>query len=164
MNKKRYTHEGGYVLFLAVIVSTIIVTLGTLVAGFVRQDLALAGAAEQSDVSFYAATSVMTCGRYLDAKNMFYISNGSLSRTIACLGTSDAIVSTPMPSGYLQQYDFTWTTKSGQLVCSILQVKKTSIGTGAVSTKMIARGYNVPCSALSGTTGEIVERVIETNY
>ncbi len=164
MNKKIRTQESGYVLFLAVIVSTIIVTLGTLIASFVRHDLALAGSAEQSDISFYAATAMMSCGRYHDANGKFVISASTASRTTNCFGINDTFTSSSnMVSGVTQYYDFSWETKSGQKICSVLQVTKTTIGGSAVTTRMIARGYNTACATLT-TSDNVVERVIEYNF
>lgn len=166
MNKKAST-ERGYVLLLAVLVSTIVMTLGTLIAGFVRHDLALAGAADESDVAFYAATSMMNCGQFYEFnpkhKGYFNPTTDLDGRELTCFDTTATYGNgTGIPSGDLQEYEFNWTTGSGQELCSILQVVKTA-ETSGISTRMIARGYNVPCNAIT-ERADAVERVIEANY
>lgn len=158
-----HTHRGGYVLLLAGIIATIVTTLGVLVAGFVKNDLILAGSAQDSDVAFYAARSVAECGQYYEFSsnhtNSFAVQRtGNL--TINCMG-KDATYGSAN-SGDAQIFSFDWVTGTGQSVCSRLFVIKISDGNGVVSSRMLARGYNVPCASITATG--TAERVIQYIY
>ena len=154
--------RGGYVLLLAGIIATIVTTLGVLVAGFVKNDLILAGSAQDSDIAFYAARSVAECGQYYEFSSYHtdsFVVPRTGNLTITCMG-KDATHGSAV-SGDAQIFSFDWVTGTGQPVCSRLFVIKTS-NSGVVSSRMLARGYNVPCASITATG--TAERVIQYIY
>lgn len=155
--------ERGYVLLLAGIIATIVTTLGVLVASFVKNDLALAGSAQDSDLAFYAARSVAECGQYYEfssTKNNSFAVPRTGNLALTCMGVTSTFGS--VASGEAQIFTFDWTTSSGQAICSRLFVIKTSSG-GVVTSRMLARGYNVPCASIT-TGANVAERVIQYTY
>lgn len=158
------SRNGGYVLLLAGIIATIVTTLGVLVASFVKNDLALAGSAQDSDLAFYAARSVAECGQYYEfssTKNNSFAVPRSGSLTLNCMGVNS--VAGAAASGESQIFTFDWTTSSGQPVCSRLFVIKTS-SNNVVTSRMLARGYNVACASITDANTNVAERVIQYIY
>jgi len=58
-----------------------------------------------------------------------------IAREAKRLAEEDYSLIANMVSGVTQYYDFSWETKSGQKICSVLQVTKTTIGGSAVTTR-----------------------------
>lgn len=169
--RREHTAARGYVIIIASLMATIVVTLGVLLASFIRQDLSLSGSAEASDMAFYAATAADSCGAYYDTRlgdeNPFSI--GSFGeRSITCMGVASAY--TPQDGGFIvsgeeQVYQFDW-DMHGQPTCSLLRVIKTYVSaenTQDIATDVVSRGYNVSCDQITSEEG-VVERVIERNY
>lgn len=183
MNKRKLQQSKGFTLFIAVVVSSLMVIIALAVLGVARTQLELAGYARSSEISFQGATAVAECIRFHDVSTTnggtFDVpgdgSDQASAAQITCLGSTVSNSNGRVASGEEQRFQFTWNTNQ----CAIASVYKfydTSAdvdmdGAGVTSydcpedvecTIVKARGYNAACNALSGT--DVLERALLLVY
>ena len=75
----------GFTLLLAVLVSSVLIALGSAIYDIVSKEIILSSAGRESQFSFYAADTGIECGLYHDLKNdLFATSSGAT--TVTCGG------------------------------------------------------------------------------
>lgn len=156
MNKKKqHIQQGsdrGFTILIAAIISSIVITIGVSVVGFVKHQLVLTGISEQSELAMSAADAGIECLSYWEGKGRFDLSTTTSS--ISCLGQTYSAT-----GGGSFSDSRSWTTDAGTAVCTKMTLTKTASG-DTVSTTLVSSGYNVGCGAISSGT-EVVERQIK---
>jgi len=84
------THPQGFALLIAVILTSVVLSVGFALASLAYKDVILASSAKGSTYAFYAADSALECALYADQKWNAFDYN-SPSSTISCGGTSYSI-------------------------------------------------------------------------
>lgn len=67
--KNRVKNQKGFTLFIALIVSTILLSVGFSIGNIIFKQIQLSTAGRESQVAFYAADSAAECALYWDRKN-----------------------------------------------------------------------------------------------
>lgn len=167
--------EQGFALLIAVLISSVVLAVGISMLNVTLKQYLFSGIGRESEVAFYAADAGMECALYWDASSQ----GGKFDLTavvgnISCMGTT---VVTPAggSSGTQKQFQFEWTSTTGQTVCSKIGITKYFDATadvpmpgwgdcerGATCTQVESRGYNRSCSSLDSP--RVVERALRANY
>lgn len=83
------TDPRGFTLLIAILLSTVAVTLGVSLIDIAYKQVVLASTAKQSQIGFYAADSALECALYWDQKfNAFQYSSPLGSGSITCGGNA----------------------------------------------------------------------------
>ncbi len=146
--------QKGFTLLLAVLVSSIVLSVGLAIFSLTFKELRLSSAGRESQFAFYAADSGIECALYHDQRaNAF--STTSPSSSITCNNTSLPVTSsTPIPGTYVRTFSLVLDSASNRY-CSNVTVTKTD-GDTAIS----ARGTNT----CGGADSRRVERAIEVTF
>lgn len=165
----RDTSKEGFVILIAVLVSSLMISLGAFIAGIAVKELSLSTSGRDSQLAFYAADAAVECALYHDLHvNQFATSSNDVSgsATVNCnsvdntvtlselstetMGISEFSVSFPQNTG--DNEDFSPFAR--------VRITKNDIGGPADQTIIESRGYNVQ----SLTTTNRVERALEVTY
>jgi len=181
--KTRKINKAGFTLFVAMVVSSLLLAVGFSISNIILKQLLLAGSGKDSQVAFYAADSGAECAQFWDAKD----STGASLNTDGPFATStdvknfsikcgSGLVGTQKTTDGNAGKNATSTLvidySSGDYkACSVVVVAKgfTNNGTEDIPfTKVISRGYNASkLSDLSGcdtTNKRTVERGLMVQY
>jgi Tfp pilus assembly protein PilX len=157
--------EKGFALLFAVLVSTLVVSIGASIISIALRQTLLSGTSRESQYAFYAANTVLECAFYWDITNPSVfpapgdtqISSGdSDASDINCSGvniiTGDG-ATTSFPRAwdtsvsdqttfYIEIKDTQSVSPGGATQCAQATVKKSVNASGIITTKIEARGYN----------------------
>jgi len=170
-------NQRGFTILIAVIISSIVLSIGLAILSLVFKQLQISGIAHESETAFHAAYAGAECAEYNDRSsggNEFDVpGNGSRQSStvnITCMGVSSSNSNGRVRSGDEQRFEFTWNGGESCTIMSFYKFYSTSStvsvvvdGTqlrsdcpvGAECSVVKSRGYNASCSALTG------ERVVE---
>lgn len=166
-NKKGFILNKGYTLLFAVIVASVVLSVGISILNISKKEYLLASSARESISAFYVADSGLECVMYNDGLGNFSTSSTSIM-PINCINQI-----TPSRSPIADEYgpyifDFQFKTASGSgPACAIVKVIKSYNGTVA-ETMIESKGYNMGWN--SGTnrcetaSSKRVERAIRYSY
>ncbi|MBX2866619.1 hypothetical protein KTR10_01515 [Candidatus Kaiserbacteria bacterium] len=179
-NRHIQKNTRGFTILIAVVVASIVLSIGLAVLGIVFKQLQISGIAHESETAFHAAYAGAECAEFNDRsedQNEFDVpGNGSLQSSatnITCMGVSSTNSNGRARSGDEQRFEFTW---DGGNACTILSFYKfystsssvsvivegtqlrSDCPVGAECSVVKARGYNASCSGLTGD--RVVEREI----
>ena len=179
-NYQSQQHTRGFTILIAVVIASIVLSIGLAVLSIVFKQLQISGIAHESEIAFHAAYAGADCAEFRDRsadQNAFDVpGNGSLqsaATTITCMGVSSANSNGRARSGDEQLFEFTW---DGGNACTIVSFYKfystsssvsvvvdgeqmrSSCPVGAECSVIKSRGYNAACDSLTGD--RIVEREI----
>jgi len=167
-DKKRYLDEtGGFVLIFAILLATVILTIGIAVLDISVRQVMFTGSGRDSSLAFYAADAALECTLYQDMigedfKDDHIGTNGS---TMQCenLAISNRVVNCSDP---VQNKTCIWSIEvnfSGS-TCAHVLITKDFDATGIVtSTTVRASGYNTTCPS-SGPSAKRLERGLQASY
>lgn len=145
----------GFTLLIAVVLSSVIVSVSMALLDITYKQVTLASAAAQSQYAFYNADTALECALYFDQKSNafdYYLPIASSAITCAELPIQDYVIS---QSGGVKSTTFTLLCADGG---SRGNVTVTKSSTGA--TSLFANGYNT-CTA---SDVRRVERGIKATY
>lgn len=173
-------------LLYAVVVSGIVLAIGTSIAVLTLNQYQLASVARGSEVAFHAAYSGAECIQYWDVSesngNTFDVPSGggtqSSAASVTCFGNTANNENGPARSGEEQRFTISWGTGALPL-CSDFSVWKFQSGSSAIDmsstgattrscragsecTVIRARGYNRACNELSAP--RVIEREVTLVY
>ncbi len=182
-SKTRKINKKGFTLFVAMVVSSLLLAVGFSISNIILKQLLLAGSGKDSQVAFYAADSGAECVQFWDAKG----SNGDPLVTDGPFATSTVIAdagikcgtgsvgATKLPNGSGDKNSTSTVvidySSGGYKACSVVVVTKGFVTSGPDQipfTKVISRGYN--SSMLSDKSGcdttnkRTVERGLMVQY
>lgn len=164
-NKKqgRVEVKRGFTLLLAVLVSSVLIALGSAIYDIVAKEIVLSTAGRESQFSFYAADTGIECALYHDLKNNLFATSSSAT-TVSCGGTTVDIESprTLLNQGTTNETlitTFTFPIGGPELTraCATLTVTRRHYPT---RTTIESAGYNT-CDTESPIR---LERAIRVNY
>ncbi len=161
--------KGGFVLLFAVLVSSVVLAIGTGIFNIAIKELALSRASRDSQFAFFAADTGAECAFFWDRK--YFLVEGHedslsafprtsadpvTSTNVRCNGSDIGTTWAVTPSdGESATTRFTLTFPDGS--CAKVQVTKT--GTGAL-TVVTSTGQSI----CSDTDPRVVQRTIEARY
>lgn len=158
--------SGGFVILYAILMTTIVLTLGLSLLGVLMQQISLSGAQRESGLSFYTSDSGMECALYWDINGDSFRNATPITCDGAAIAVSGPVVSPlspPRPNYVNETYAFNATFTSG---CSDVTVIKTvNTVTDAVATTTVrSKGYNTVCPPTVSPKPWRMERGLETVY
>lgn len=158
--------RGGFTILYAILIATVVLTIGLSLLGVLVQEVALSGAEKESGMSFYTSDSGMECALYWDI-------NGDSFRTggpITCDGNS------PLPPGVImtsvalgpptlvkETYAFKAMFPNGCADVKVMKIVDTLTNSVSMTT-IQSRGYNTVCPPTASTKPWRLERGLETDY
>ena len=145
--------KSGFVLLLAMLVSSLLLSIGLAVFNITIKQVTLASAGRESQFAFYVADTGIECALYWDIQHgAFAVSSAS---DIMCNEQTFSVGG----SGFDVPMTFTINFPP-DLYCAIVSVTKTDLGGGATRTIIESRGYNT-CDT---SNTRRVERAIRVRY
>lgn len=161
-NKK---DKNGFVILVAVLVSTLVISIGAFIASIAIKELKLSASGRESQNAFYAADSALECALYHDLRvEQFGSASSTAPQPVYCDGrtfpisitTGDQVNSDTRFELYFLESDGVTSTSPYARV----RVLKSNIGTISDKTIIEAQGYNV---ADTGSTVR-VQRALQVVY
>ena len=159
----------GFAIMFAVLIASLLATLGVALAGLALKELALSSSGRESQFSFYAADSGIECARFWDISDIFSSSTRPLSENISCADFTDTPNSITVTKIFSSASNADSATSTFQVnldsgKCAIVSVVKNGLASGLicdVRTSIQSWGYNV----CPGTVSPLrVERAIRVKY
>lgn len=139
----------GYTLLFAVLVSSIVLSIGISILTISKKEVLLASSARDSMLAFYSADSGMECVRYWDVNGKVSSSTNS-GISMSCADTSDINLDHP---NFMEYTPKVWTASSSLKLgnngqCAVVTVTKTyaldsALGRQKIKTTIDSRGYNI---------------------
>ena len=147
----------GITLLIAVILSTVVLTVAIALLDVTYKQVVLASSATESDFAFYAADTAMECALYYDQQQAsFDYASAANSFAISCNAQS-ITVTEPTDAGGTGFRTATWSVPcAGGGTQASVTVSKSSVG----STVLYATGY----SSCSATDPRRIERGLKVSY
>ncbi len=161
----------GFVILIAVLVSSLMISLGAFIANIAVKELQLSSSGRDSQTAFYAADSGLECALYQDLRVQSFQSTSTVPgpASVYCNGQTWTIVSQSSenegdPDTYrtTTYFDVIFEYDQAPQLSPYARVKveKSAIGTINDRTTVEARGYNIR-DALSPNR---VERALQVIY
>ena len=144
----RLQEKQGFVILVAVLVSTLVISIGAFIASIAIKELELSSSGRDSQTAFYAADSALECALYHDLRvEQFGSATSTPAQDIYCNGgtypilyqTGDEVNSDTRFEVYFQIDGETLNDSPFARV----RVQKSDIGTINDKTIIEAQGYNV---------------------
>ncbi len=159
-------NKNGFVILVAVLVSTLVISIGAFIASVAIKELQLSASGRESQNAFYAADSALECALYHDLRvEAFGSATSTPPADIYCDGKSDIqlYVSTGDEFNSDSRFRLHFLEADGVTSTSpyaIVRVQKSDVGTINDKTIIEAKGYNVqdPASTVR------VERALQVVY
>lgn len=155
----------GYTLLFAVLVSSVVLSIGISILTISKKEFQLSSSAKDSTIAFYAADSGLECAQYFnDNGDTFSTSTLPTVNSFSCNGAP--ITPTYTTNPFVFSFDFNINANS----CARVLVRKEYMnisGFGNISvTTITSRGYN---TGWNGTTCSVpsprrVERALQLSY
>lgn len=146
MMKMNDNKQNGYTLLFAVLVSSLVLSVGISILTISKKEFLLSSAARESVYAFYAADTGLECAVYWDSKSRFSTSTPNLVDPLACGSDSSKLVIN-RPSDDFGEYKTFFHIKNGDngscARVTIFQKYDDSSGTNIPVTKIESRGYNM---------------------
>ena len=167
--KKTIQNNRGYTLLFAVLVSSIVLSVGISILTISKKEFLLSSSARESISAFYAADSGLECALYHSDNTSVFSTTTSLTVNLSpgCMGMNPSIVFTIIPN----TYNFTFDLKTQNVdssACAVVKVSVEDLLNGYVKTTILSKGYNLgwddsikKCNLPSPRR---VERAIEYTY
>ncbi|MBX9765607.1 hypothetical protein K2X83_03125 [Patescibacteria group bacterium] len=161
--------QRAFTLLLAVLVSSVLIALGSAIYDIVSKEIVLSAAGRESQFSFYAADTGVECALYHDFKNNLF-GTSSTATTVTCGGSTVNIV-TPRPhtnigvddpadvndETLITQFSFPIGGTEQTLPCASITVTRKYT---PMRTTVESAGYNTCVT----TSPNRLERAIRVNY
>ena len=142
--------SNGFTLMLAVLVASLLMSLGLSMFNIAQKEIILSTVGRDSQFAFYAADAGSECALYWDFLGAFSVG----TTTAACAGSSLGTVPA-IPDGGTFNFEFDIDNR----YCSVIIINKNS---SFPNTEIIARGYNTRCS--DTTSRRRLEREVKIKY
>lgn len=158
-------NKKGFVILIAVLVSSLMISLGAFIANIAVKELQLSSSGRDSQTAFYAADSGLECALYQDLRVQSFSASSSDPgpSEVYCNGQTWSIVSQSGDATSATTYFdviFEYDQPPQLSPYARVKVEKSDIGTIADKTTVEARGYNIR-DALSPNR---VERALQVIY
>jgi type II secretory pathway pseudopilin PulG len=157
------TNESGFALLMALVVITVVISIGLSVLDLSIKQVRLSTNAKDSEISFHAANAGMECARYWRKAASSTMEMGGVINPV-CFSTSASPntrtqITTGVTGGgnvYLYSYKFTWGTAPNQRCSDIvtLVASSTPLGTGLTINGMTNHVPGYPSVSKTCAAGE----------
>jgi Tfp pilus assembly protein PilX len=158
MAMNNFKNNRGFALIIAIIFTSVILSLGLSIGSLGFKQMQLASSATQSQYAFYAADAGLECALYADQQqNLFNYQLNSVG-LITCDNKQATPLSSSRDSNVLvikQQLSLDEGAR-----CADVTIYKYSDYTA----KFFSQGYDVPCSVVSSGSSRFVSRGIKSSY
>jgi len=155
---RRSKREEGFTLLMAILVSSLVLTLGIAIVSVVRKSVMLSSIGRESQFAFYAADSGAECAMYWDLRHQLF-STSSPPASVDCNAQTVPVDATIPGSFSTQPSIFTFAYElSGR--CVRLRVEKRH---SFPHTVIHADGFNSRCVEVE-TNVRSLERSVEWYY
>lgn len=168
-NKKYKTRCGGFTILYAILLTTVVLSIGLSLLSLLTQQVSLSGAERESTLSFYVADAGMECALYWDTRVNAFVDGVSISCDGIDIAPSGPVVSDPSPpEPPFKNWEYTFTADF-QNGCAILTVIKTvdptdPLNIRVATTTIQSRGYNTVCPPTASTKPWRLERGLQATY
>lgn len=171
-NKIHNSENKGFALLFAVLISSVLLSIGLSIFNLTLKELILSSSGRESQFAFYAADTGAECALYWDAKGSSIFATSSNSRTPVpanpdCVGqviTIDNFIGARTPTSATTRFNVVIPNidylGNSSPYCAIVTVAKTNVG-GIIETDIDSRGYNTDCAS---TDPNRVERGLQVHY
>ncbi len=165
MSKQRTAKEG-FVILIAVLVSSLMVSIGAFIASIAVKELALSSSGRDSQTAFYAADAALECALYQDLRVLqFAASSTAVGPTsVYCNGQYWSIINQVGDADSADTFFDVWFQFDGATAATSpfarVKVHKENIGTINDKTVIDARGYNIADTQAPSRT----ERALRVEY
>ncbi len=161
-NQKNNQEEKGFVILIAVVVSSLLVSIGFFIADISVKEVGLSFAGSESQIAFYVADSSLECALFqdlrvesfkeksLDTEDIDYPSSFFCNETEFIIDERETSTETSATTFYTANLDL-----SGRASYTTLEIQKRNSG---LETTIVARGFNLE------TGQNIVERALQVDY
>lgn len=158
----------GFVILIAVLVASLMISIGAFIANIAVKELSLSVSGRDSQVAFYAADAGIECALYHDLHVSQFATSSSDSGpgTLNCNSTTTPIVVTGLSTATrgVSQFEVSFPQNTGDdpelSPYGLIRITKNNIGTASDETIIESRGYNIKSTASS----KRVERALEVTY
>jgi len=127
-NKKQKSQQG-FTLFIAVIITSIVILLGVTIAGIMQRDTLITASSRASTQAFYAADTALECALRWDDRDAPEFADGA--STISCAGNDSIPINSC--SGDCD-FSFVLDDRLGANVCAEVSIEKDSTPLGDCDT------------------------------
>lgn len=150
-----HTHNKGFTILLAALVSSLVLSLGISVFSIAQKQLILASTSRNSQYAFYAADSGAECALYWDVRHNFASSTNPLA-SILC--DAETIPVTHTTQGAAEFYDFEFNPNG---YCVQVTMRKQNV---SPRTLIRADGFSAgPCDDID-VSARVLQRSVELTY
>jgi hypothetical protein len=154
----------GYTLLFAVLVSSIVLSVGISILTISKKEFQLAASARDSTSAFYAADSGLECAVYYNDRGEFSTSTPIDLNDISCGGYTPIVFS---EQGDSEDSTIIHTQLGDSGSCAIVSIDKYYVN-GISQTRIISRGYNTGWKSGDGcvdlSSPRRVERALRFTY
>ena len=180
MNKTHYTQEKGFALLLALIISSIVLSIGLSMLHITLKQLALGTTTKSSEIAFQVASAGMECLRYIrnDQSSEMYAGNDV---AVECLGGQPSMSNTgdtgPNPQHTIyRDATMDWNgscidiemhllnASGGAITYTFGTVGTKTCGAGDVCTFGFVRGSNRSCGSVAAGSIFTVQRELTVEF
>jgi Tfp pilus assembly protein PilX len=166
MNTSRHTHDRGFTLLLAALVSSIVLSLGAAIYSLAVKELQLSSLGRDSQYAFFAADTGAECALYWDVRYDYFATSAPAS-VVAPDPRCDTQSFTAL--GRATSYPYTMSfsldvsvPSSATTYCTKVSVTKAQSG-GVLQTTIHSDGYNGSCATYA-TSKRTLQRSVELHY
>ncbi len=166
---KNKQYNKGYTLLFAVLVSSLVLSVGISILNISKKEFLLSSSARESTIAFYAADSGLECAAYWDRRSKFSTTISTDPIDIRCANHAiyqhnGRSYSFSPNNGYIYT-TFDIRPSIGSTACATIEVKKPTAENGV--TTIESRGYNMgwnPASGCVSPSPKRVERAVQYTY
>jgi hypothetical protein len=161
MIKNNIQKNKGYTLLFAVLVSSLVLSVGISILTVSRKEFLLSSSARESTTAFYAADSALECAVYYDFNtDAFSTADISFASKVSCAGHNPVVPTYDLVG---DETRYTYDINLNNLSCADVTVTKNSL-TKRVNIE--AKGYNVGWNGANCTAAspKRVERALYYSY
>jgi len=153
----------GYTLLFAVLVSSLVLSVGISILNINKKEYLLASSARESTIAFYAADSALECAAYYDL-NQDRFSRADYVTHVSCAGGQPRI----SDAGDLFVNNGGTTVASFDLNLNNISCATVTVTKGPTGTSIQSRGYNIGWNSATSKCNlpspKRVERVLYYTY
>ncbi|MDQ5893202.1 MAG: hypothetical protein QG640_213 [Patescibacteria group bacterium] len=168
MHRLLKNEKGGYTLLFAVLVSSIVLSIGISILTISRKEFLLSASARDSTSAFYAADSGLECAAYHDGAGDYFSTTTPDVVSISCAEyspTESWTFDLLADDGGLFVFSMPLGTSGS---CAVVSVEKYFDDDDIATTRIISRGYNVGwddvAKSCSEPSSRRVERALQLTY
>lgn len=157
----------GFVILIAVLVSTLVISIGAFIASIALKELALSSSGRESQIAFYAADSALECALYQDLRVESFAASGTAPgpANVYCDGKVTPISEQngdAVSSQTFFELSFRLPDELDDLNSPYARVRVTKSNIGTINDKTVieAQGYNTK----NASSTHRVERALQVIY